>query len=94
MLERDPCLGHGPESAPLQEGAGCRGDALFHGAHTLMQNHSGLVVQVELTRQQPRRAQGAFEMINRHSPGSIRRLTLWADKGMRCRIRRRSQALS
>ena len=47
-----------------------------------MENCNGLVVQADLTRacgQGERKA--ALEMINRHAPGSTRRLTLGADKG-------------
>ena len=50
--------------------------------HALMENRSGLIVQGDLTRADghaERRA--ALDMINRHSPGSSRRLTLGADKG-------------
>jgi transposase len=50
--------------------------------HTLMENRNGLIVQAELTHADghaERRA--ALEMIHRHSPGSMRRLTLGADKG-------------
>ena len=52
--------------------------------HTLTENRSGLVVQAEMTRADGlggRKA--ALEMIERHSPGSTRRLTLGADKGIR-----------
>ncbi len=50
--------------------------------HTLMENRNGLIVQAE-----PSHADGhgerkaALEMVNRHSPGPTRRLTLGADKG-------------
>ena len=50
--------------------------------HTLMENRNGLVVQADLTHADghgERRA--ALDMINRHAPGSTRRLTLGADKG-------------
>ena len=50
--------------------------------HTLMENRNGLIVQVDLTRADGRaERKAALEMINRHSPGSTRRLTLGADKG-------------
>lgn len=47
-----------------------------------MENRNGLIVQTELTQADghaERRA--AIDMIERHSPGSTRRLTLGADKG-------------
>ncbi|QFT48854.1 Transposase DDE domain protein (plasmid) [Roseivivax sp. THAF40] len=51
-------------------------------AHTLMENRNGLVVQADLTYADGRgERKAALEMINRHSPGSARRLTLGADKG-------------
>jgi hypothetical protein len=49
--------------------------------HALMENRSGLIVQGDLTQADghaERRA--ALDMINRHSPGSTRKLTLGADK--------------
>lgn len=50
--------------------------------HTLMENRNGLVVQAELTYADGHgERKAALEMINRHSPGSTRRLTLAADKG-------------
>jgi hypothetical protein len=50
--------------------------------HTLMENRSGLVVQADLTHADGHgEREAALEMINRHSLGSIRRLTLGADKG-------------
>jgi len=50
--------------------------------HALMENRSGLIVQGDLTQADghaERRA--AIDMIDRHSPGSTRRLTVGADKG-------------
>ncbi len=80
-LERNPCVRNGPRCASLQEGAGRGGDAVLHG-HTLMENRNGLVVQAELTHADGHgERKAALEMINRHSPGSTRRLTLGADKG-------------
>ena len=50
--------------------------------HTLMENRNGLVVQAELSHADGHgERKAALEMINRHSPGSTRRLTLGADKG-------------
>ena len=48
--------------------------------HTLMENRNGLVVQADLTQADghaERRA--AIDMIDRHSPGSTRLLTLGAE---------------
>ncbi len=51
-------------------------------AHRLMENRNGLVAQAELTRADGHgERKAALEMINRHSPGSTRRLTLGADNG-------------
>jgi transposase len=50
--------------------------------HALMENCSGLIVQGELTQadgKAERRA--ALDMIHRHAPGSVKKLTLGADKG-------------
>lgn len=50
--------------------------------HALMENRNGLIVQGDLTQADghaERRA--ALDMIQRHSPGSTRQLTLGADKG-------------
>ena len=50
--------------------------------HTLMENRNGLVVQADLTQADGRaERRAAIDMIDRHSPGSTRRLTLGADKG-------------
>ena len=50
--------------------------------HTLMENRNGLIVQAEVTQADGHaERKAALEMINRHSPGSTRRLTLGADKG-------------
>lgn len=50
--------------------------------HTLMENRNGLVVQTELTRADGHgERKAAPGMINRHSPGSTRHLTLGADNG-------------
>jgi hypothetical protein len=51
--------------------------------HALMENRNGLIVQGDLTQADghaERRA--ALDTIHRHSPGSTRRLTLGADKGL------------
>jgi len=58
---------------------------LCYMGHTLMENRHGLVVQAELTHADGHgERKAALEMINRHSPGSTRRLTLGADKGYDC----------
>lgn len=50
--------------------------------HTLMENRNGLIVQADLTQADGHaERRSALEMIERHSPGSTRRLTLGADKG-------------
>jgi hypothetical protein len=80
-LERDPCVCDGPGCPPPQEGTGCRGDAVLHGAYADGEPN-GLVVQAELSHADGHgERKAALEMINRHSPGSTRRLTLGADKG-------------
>jgi transposase len=50
--------------------------------HALMENRSGLVVKADATTASNRaEREAALQMIERHSPGSERRLTLGADKG-------------
>lgn len=50
--------------------------------HTLMENRNGLIVQAEVTQADGHaERKAALKMVNRHSPGSTRRLTLGADKG-------------
>lgn len=47
-----------------------------------MENRNGLIVQAEVTQADGHaERKAALEMVNRHSPGSTRRLTLGADKG-------------
>jgi len=70
-----------PDARLYKKAPGAAATLCFMG-HTLMENRNGLVVQADLTHADghgERRA--ALEMINRHSPGSTRRLTLGADKG-------------
>ena len=70
-----------PDARLYKKSPGTAAMLCFMG-HTLMENRNGLVVQAELTHADgygERKA--ALEMINRHSPGSTRRLTLGADKG-------------
>jgi hypothetical protein len=50
--------------------------------HALIENRHGLVVQADATQATGKaERQAALEMIDRHDPGSDRRLTLAADKG-------------
>ena len=70
-----------PDARLYKKSPGASAMLCFMG-HTLMENRNGLVVQAELTHADgygERKA--ALEMIERHSPGSARRLTLGADKG-------------
>ena len=70
-----------PDARLYKKAPGAAAMLCFMG-HTLMENRNGFVVQAELTHADgygERKA--ALEMINPHSPGSTRRLTLGADKG-------------
>lgn len=70
-----------PEARLFKKSPGTGAILCFMG-HSLMENRSGLIVQADLTRADghaERRA--AIDMLNRHSPGSTRRLTLAADRG-------------
>ena len=70
-----------PDARLYKKAPGAAATLCFMG-HTLMENRNGLVVQADLTHADghgERRA--ALDMINRHAPGSTRRLTLGADKG-------------
>ncbi len=70
-----------PDARLYKKAPGAAAMLCFMG-HTLMENRNGLVVQAELTHADGRgERKAALEMINRHSPGSTRRLTLGADKG-------------
>jgi transposase len=70
-----------PQARLYKKSPGAGAILCFMG-HTLMENRNGLIVQAEVT-QADRHAErkAALEMVNRHSPGSTRRLTLGADKG-------------
>ncbi|SFH53772.1 transposase, IS4 family [Palleronia marisminoris] len=58
------------------------GAILFFMGHTLMENRNGLIVQAEVTQTDGHaERKAALKMVNRHSPGLTRRLTLGADKG-------------
>jgi len=70
-----------PDARLYKKSPGAAAMLCFMG-HTLMENRHGLVVQAELTHADGHgERKAALEMINRHSPGSTRRLTLGADKG-------------
>ena len=70
-----------PDARLYKKSPGAAAMLCFMG-HTLMENRNGLVVQAELTHADGHgERKAALEMINRHSPGSTRRLTLGADKG-------------
>lgn len=73
-----------PEARLYKKSPGVGASLCFIG-HTLMENRNGLIVETEMTQADghaERRA--ALAMINRHAPGSTRRLTLAADKGYDC----------
>lgn len=70
-----------PDARLYKKAPGAGASLCFMG-HTLMENRNGLVVQADLTHADGHgERKAALEMINRHSPGSTRRLTLGADKG-------------
>ena len=70
-----------PEARLFKKSPGASALLCFMG-HTLMENRNGFVVQVDLTQADGRaERRAAIDMIDRHSPGSTRRLTLGADKG-------------
>lgn len=70
-----------PDARLYKKSPGASATLCFMG-HTLMENRSGLVVQAELTHADGRsERKAALDMLDRHSPGSTRRLTLGADKG-------------
>ena len=70
-----------PDARLYKKAPGAAAMLCFMG-HTLMENRNGFVVQAELSHADGHgERKAALEMINRHSPGSTRRLTLGADKG-------------
>ena len=70
-----------PEARLYKKSPGTGAMLCFMG-HALMENRSGLIVQGDLTQADGRdERRAALDMIHRHSPGLIRRLTLGADKG-------------
>lgn len=70
-----------PQARLYRKGKGKPSQLCYMG-HALMENRHGLIVEAELTQADgyAERA-AAIAMIERHSPGSTRRLTLGADKG-------------
>jgi transposase len=70
-----------PQARLYRKGKGKPAQLCFMG-HALMENRSGLIVEAELTQADGRAERAAaIAMLERHSPGSERRLTLGADKG-------------
>lgn len=70
-----------PDARLYKKAPGAAATLCFMG-QKLMENRNGLVVQADLTYADGHgERKAALEMINRHSPGSTRRLTLGADKG-------------
>ncbi|MBS1302525.1 IS5 family transposase [Loktanella sp. SALINAS62] len=70
-----------PDARLYKKAPGAAAMLCFMG-HTLMENRTGFVAQADLTHADGHgERKAALEMINRHSPGSTRRLTLGADKG-------------
>ena len=70
-----------PDARLMRKGKGKPAQLCYMG-HALMENRHGFIVEAELTHANgyAERA-AAVTMIERHSPGSERRLTLGADKG-------------
>jgi transposase len=70
-----------PQARLYRKGKGKPAQLCFMG-HALMENRSGLIVEAELTQADGHAERAAaVAMIERHSPGSERRLTVGADKG-------------
>jgi transposase len=70
-----------PDARLLRKGSGQPARLCFMG-HALMENRNGLIVEAHLGKASGRaEREAAIHMLNRHSPGSSRRLTLAADKG-------------
>jgi len=69
-----------PEARLYKKSPGAGATLCFIG-HTLMENRHGFIVQTEVTQADGHaERKAALDMIQRHSPGSTRRLTLGADK--------------
>jgi transposase len=70
-----------PDAKLFRKGDGREARLCFMG-HALMENRNGLIVQARLTQASGTAERAAaVSMIERHSPGSVRRLTLAGDKG-------------
>ena len=70
-----------PDARLLRKGKGKAAQLCYMG-HALMENRHGFVVKTELTRADGTAERAAaLTMVNRHLPGSTRRVTLGADKG-------------
>jgi transposase len=70
-----------PDARLLRKGKGKPAQLCYMG-HALMENRNGFIVETELTHADgTAERSAAVTMIERHSPGSERRLTLGADKG-------------
>jgi len=70
-----------PDARLYKKSPGTGATLCFMG-HALMENRNGLIVQGDLTQADGHaERKAALDMVNRHSPGSTRRLTLGADKG-------------
>ena len=68
-----------PEARLYKKSPGSGAVLCFMG-HTLMENRNGLIVQAQVTQADGHaERKAALEMIHRHSPGSMRRLTLGAE---------------
>jgi transposase len=68
--------------AKLYRKSNAQGAKLCYIGHALMENRTGLIVEADATRASSRAEREAgLTMIERHDPGSTRRLTLGADKG-------------
>jgi hypothetical protein len=69
-----------PDARLYKKSPGAGAMLCFMG-HTLMENRNGLIVQADLTHADGHgERKAALDMIDRHAPGSTRRLTLGADK--------------
>jgi len=70
-----------PDAKLFRKGSGQPAKLCFMG-HALMENRSGLVVQAHLGEASgTAEREAAIRMLDRHSPGSTRCITLGADKG-------------
>jgi transposase len=70
-----------PDAKLYRKGNGQPAKLCFMG-HALMENRSGLVVQAHLSQASgTAEREAAIDMLDRHAPGSSRRITLGADKG-------------